>query len=86
MPDDRGSDSHPYPVSFRPQTGEQAGKQAGVEREIGRQQNDEEDVNRAGHSAKLRDADIDPVDTRAEQPESPEIADPGALQRASVEG
>ncbi len=61
-------------------------KQAGIEREIGRQQNDEEDVNRTWHTAELRDADIDPVDTGAKQPESPEIADPGALQRASVEG
>ena len=86
LPDDGGGDSHPQPAGFGPQPGEQAGKQAGIEREIGRQQNDEKDVNRTWHTAELRDADIDPVDTGAKQPESPEIADPGALQRASVEG
>jgi hypothetical protein len=61
-------------------------KQTGIEREIGGQQNHEEDVNRAGHTAKLGDADIDPVDAGAKQPQSPEIANSGALHRTSVEG
>lgn len=47
---------------FRPQARQHAGKQTGVEGKVCGKQNHEENVNRAGHTAKLRDTDVNPVD------------------------
>ena len=62
LPDHRRGNGDAQPGGFWPQARKDAGEQTGIEREIRGEQYHQEDVNRAWHTAKLGDADINPVD------------------------
>ncbi len=84
LPHYRRGDGHADGAGTRPEAGEDASEQTGIERQVGRQQHHEEDVDRPRHTAKLGDADVDPVNAGAKEAESPRVANCRRLQRAAV--